>query len=216
MEYQSIPASVSTGGEWTIGESSDLPAGCREGWSFHRTSARDAGQGVLRNYSSFGKAGWIFSQSRTVQFPQTLCPSPIPRASVTPEATEESHSASQWQESNWHFTSELTEGGEEEGLASGKKQGRFPRNAVGCHTDIPNRHAVAKTLPQRPFWGKVRLSRMQSSINLLDQDAQAHLSISGELKGEGVDGFGNHNASQQLEMKPVNLTYLFPPPCPMH
>lgn len=60
-------------------------------------------------HSSFGKAGWIFSQSRTVQFPQTPSPSPIPRAPVTPEATEESRSASQWQESNWHFTSESTE-----------------------------------------------------------------------------------------------------------
>ena len=85
---------------------------------------------------------------------------------------------------------------------------------MGCHTDLPNRHAVAETLPQRPFCGKVGLSRMQSSINLLDQDARAHLSVSAELKGEGLDGFGNHGASQQLDMKPVNSTHLFPPPCP--
>lgn len=49
---------------------------------------------------------------------------------------------------------------------------------------------------------------MQSSINL------DHVSSAGEIKGEGLDGFGNHSASQQLEMKPVNLTHLFPPPCP--
>lgn len=51
MEDQSIPALVSTGGEQTTGESSGLAAGCREGWSFPRTSARDAGQGALWSYT---------------------------------------------------------------------------------------------------------------------------------------------------------------------
>lgn len=95
-----MPAPVSAGGERTIGESSDLPAGCREGWSLLKPSARDAGQGALWSYSSFGKAGWNFSHAKPVQFPQTPCPFPIPRESVTAEATEEFHSASLWQESN--------------------------------------------------------------------------------------------------------------------
>jgi len=38
--------------------------------------------------------------------------SSLPRALVTPEATEESCSASQWPDSRWHFTSELAEEGE--------------------------------------------------------------------------------------------------------
>jgi len=131
-------------------------------------------------------------------------PYPCPMPSVTPDATEESRSASQWQESNGHFTSELREGGEQEGLVSDKKQGRFPQSATGCRADILNGHVVANTVPQRPFWGKVGLSRTQSSINLLDQDARAQLSTSGELQGKGLDGFGNHIACQQLETKQKN------------
>lgn len=50
---------------------------------------------------------------------------------------------------------------------------------------------------------------MQNSINLLDKDAQALLSISRELKGEGLDGFRNHGVYQQLEMKSVNSTHIF-------
>lgn len=54
---------------------------------------------------------------------------------------------------------------------------------------------------------------MQSSINL-DEDAGAHLHISGELKGEGLDAFQNYSASEQPAMKPVNWIHLFPPLCP--
>lgn len=95
-----MPALVSAGGERTRGESSDLPAGCRERWSLLKPSGRDAGQGALWSYSSFGKAGWNSSQSKSVQFPQTPCPFPIPRESVTAEAPNEFRSASLWQENN--------------------------------------------------------------------------------------------------------------------
>lgn len=61
------------------------------------------------SYSSF----WMFSHSRTVQFPQHHVLFPFPEH-ATPESTKESCSASQWQESNWHFTSELTEQGEQD------------------------------------------------------------------------------------------------------
>lgn len=135
---------------------------------------------------------------------------------VTPESTMESCSASQWQESNWHFTSELTERGEQERLTSDKKQSRFPGSAMRCHTDILKRCTVAKTLPQRPFWGRVGFSRMQNSINFLDKDAQALISIPRALKGEGLDGFGNHGAYQQLEMKSVNSTHFFSFSLPQH
>lgn len=56
--------------------------------------------------------------------PNTMSPLPFPEH-VTLESTMESCSASQWQESNWHLTSELTEQGEQEGLISDKKQSRF-------------------------------------------------------------------------------------------
>lgn len=78
-----------------------------------------------------------------------------------------------------------------------------------CHTGILKRLTVAKTLPQRPFWGRVGFSRIQNSINFLDKDAQDLLSILRELKGEGLDGFVNHGAYQQLEMKSVNSTHFF-------
>lgn len=57
---------------------------------------------------------------------------------------------------------------------------------------------------------------MQNSINFLDKDAQALLNIPRELRGEGLDGFENHGAYQQLEMKSVNLTHFFSSSLPQH
>lgn len=57
---------------------------------------------------------------------------------------------------------------------------------------------------------------MQNSINFLDKDAQALLSILRELKGGRLDGFVNHGAYQQLEMKSVNSTHFFSFSLPQH
>lgn len=69
--------------------------------------------------------------------PQTPFPSPHPRAIVTSEATEESCSASQWPDSHWHFTLDLAEGREWEGLEPGKKARQIPKKCRGMPYRYP-------------------------------------------------------------------------------
>jgi len=123
-------------------------AGCEKGWTFCRGC--DLGQGALWSHCSSINTGWIFSQPKTMQFlkfhvlpfPGHLSLQKPLRNHAVPHSgrTAAGISHQSWLRKGSDWGQEL-------------KQGRYPRSAIGCHTDILNKHMVARTLPQRPFWG---------------------------------------------------------------